>query len=328
MPRVLVTPAVLREQAGPYRETLDAAGFEVVYPPEGLALSDPTTLIGQLQGIDAVLASTEPYNREVLSAAKLRVISRNGIGYDSIDVLAATELRIPVAITPGVNMPSVAEHTIAMMLAVAHGFPARDKLARRGSWAVRPILPRLAGRTLGIVGIGAIGKAVVPLAIGLGLEVIAHDPAPDCDFATRLGVRLCSMDELLARADVVSLHLPCTPETTDTVNADMLAKMKPGAILVNTSRGGLVDEDALVEVLRSGHLAAAALDVFKAEPLPADSPLAQLENVLLSPHMAGADRESLTGMSIMAAQSIVELHAGGWPEGRIVNPSIRDGWKW
>ena len=127
---------------------------------------------------------------------------------------------------------------------------------------------------------------------------------------------------------MVSLHLPCTPETTNLINARTLARMKRGAILINTARGGLVDEDALVDALRSRHLAGAALDVFKVEPLPAASPLAQLDNVLLCPHMGGTDEESMALMAQLAAESIVELHQGRWPEGRVVNEEIRPGWKW
>jgi len=327
MPRVLVTPIMLHNVDGPYREILDRGGFEALYPPAGIPLKDPRVLAAQLKGIDAVIASMEPYNREVLAGADLRVIARNGVGYDTVDVAAATERGVVVAITPGVNQDSVAEHAIALMLAAAHGYPGRQTEACSGAWKRKP-LPRLGGKTLGLLGLGAIGRAVVPRAIGLGMNVIAHDPVPDDEFARRHGVRLCSFDELLAEADVVSLHLPCTPETTDVIDAVSLGKMKPGSILVNTGRGGLVDEDALADALRSGHLAAAALDVFKVEPLPADSPLANMDNVVACPHMGGIDREALAGMAQLAAENIVELHQGRWPAGRVVNEEIRAAWKW
>jgi len=209
-----------------------------------------------------------------------------------------------------------------MMLAAAHGFPRRDAEIRRGVWNRGP-LSRLAGKTLGLVGMGAIGKAMVPRARALDLAVIAHDPIPDREFAARNDVRLVSFEQLLAEADVVSLHLPCTPETVDLFNAETLGRMKPGAILVNTARGGLVDEDALVAALESGHLSAAALDVFKTEPLPAESPLARLENVLLCPHMGGLDCQSMEGMATMAAENIVRILGGDFPEGRVINPEVR-----
>lgn len=327
MPRVLVTPVYFQQADGPYLEVLRSGGCEVVYPPEGLALRDPQTVIEQIQGVDAVIASVEPYTREVLQASQLRVVARNGVGYDSVDVRAATELGIAVTITPGANRDSVAEHAVALMLAAAHGFPARDKEARGGVWRRRP-LSRLGGKTLGLVGLGAIGKAVVPRAAGLGMKVIAFDPFADRAFAAEHDVRLCTLDELLAAADVVSLHAPSTPETADLINAQTLAAMKPGSILVNTARGSLVDEDALADALASNHLAAAALDVFKTEPLDPDNRLLAQDNLLMCPHMAGIDLQALELMGRLAADSIVQLAAGGWPQGRVVNEEIRDGWKW
>jgi phosphoglycerate dehydrogenase-like enzyme len=192
---------------------------------------------------------------------------------------------------------------------------------------VRQILPRLAGKTIGLLGMGRIGCAVVP-RIGLGLKVIAYDPFPNSEYAAKHGVTFGSLDEVLSTADIVSLHLPCTPETFDLINARTLAQMKPGATLINTSRGGLVDEVALADALRSGHLFAAGLDVFKVEPLPLDSPLLQLNNVLLAPHMGGLDHESEAAMSRMAAECLANLFHGRWPEGCVVNESIRSGWKW
>jgi phosphoglycerate dehydrogenase-like enzyme len=176
--------------------------------------------------------------------------------------------------------------------------------------------------------LGRIGKAVVPRALGLGLKVIAYDPFPDREFAARREIELCELDDLLARADIVSLHLPGTAETTNLIDAAALARMKRGSILINTARGNLVDEDALVEALRSGHLAAAGLDVFKREPLPPDSPLLTFDNVLVSPHMGGLDVESLDAMGRLAAECVVDLHRGRWPEACVVNPAVRPGWKW
>ena len=163
------------------------------------------------------------------------------------------------------------------------GFPGRDAEVPSGVWK-RKALPRLAGRTIGLVGLGRIGQAVVPRAIGLGLSVIAYDPFPNEAFAGLHGVRLCGLKELLVTADIVSLHSPVTPDTANLIDAQTLAKMKPGAVLINTARGGLVDEEALAAALASGHLMAAGLDAFKIEPLPIDSPLQKLDNVLLAAH--------------------------------------------
>ncbi|HVA47181.1 MAG TPA: phosphoglycerate dehydrogenase [Pirellulales bacterium] len=329
MPRVLVTPTVIKNQPGPYRNVLETAGFEVAYPSVKLSESVPDAglLMEQLQGASAVLAGSELYDREVLEKAGLRVIARMGVGYDAIDVAAASRAGTLVTIVPGTNHHSVAETTLVLLLGVFRGFPGRDREVRGGVWR-RQALPRLAGRTLGLVGLGRIGQAVVPRAIGLGLKVIAYDPQPNEAFAGLHGVKLMSLDELLADADIVSLHLPCTPETTDLIDARTLARMKQGAVLINTSRGGLVDENALAEALAGGKLMAAGLDVFKTEPLPLDSPLLKLDNVLLSPHMGGLDFESQRDMSTMAAQCIADLYQGRWPEGCVVNAELRPGWKW
>lgn len=329
MPRVLVTPTVIKGQPGPYRDVLEAAGLEVVYPSEKLSESvpNPALLLSQLEGVSAVLAGSELYNREVLEKARLKVIARMGVGYDAIDVAAASEFGTLVTIVPGTNHHSVAEMTLALLLGVFRGFPGRDQEVRSGVWK-RQALPRLAGRTLGLVGLGRIGQAVVPRAIGLGLKVIAYDPMPNEAFAGLHGVRLCSLDELLAEADIVSLHLPCTAETANIINARTLTQMKQGAVLINTSRGGLVDEDALIEALAGRKLMAAGLDVFRTEPLPLNSPLLKLDNVLLAPHMGGLDHESLRDMGTMAAQCVADLYQGRWPEGCVVNPETRPAWKW
>jgi phosphoglycerate dehydrogenase-like enzyme len=329
MPLVLVTPTVIKHQPGPYLDVLKAAGFDVEYPTAALSESvpNPDVLLRQLAGATAVLAGSEIYDRGVLAKAGLRVIARMGVGYDAIDVRAASEFGTLVTIAPGTNQHSVAEQTLALLLGVYRGFPGRDREVRTAVWK-RKALPRLAGRTLGLVGLGRIGQAVVPRARGLGLTVVAFDPYPNQEFAQHNGVRLVTLDELLASADIVSLHLPCTPETADLINARTLAKMKPGSVLINTARGGLVDEQALAAALASGHLMAAGLDAFKIEPLPLDSPLLRLDNVLLAPHMGGLDLDSQRDMSTKAAECIAELFQGRWPEECVVNSQLRPGWKW
>jgi len=327
MPRVLVTPPMLQVGEWPYRAVLQQAGLEIVYPRENAAVQRAEGLLAALEGCQAVLASVEEYTPDVLAAAKLRVVARVGVGYDAVHVPAATASGTLVTITPGTNEHSVAEQTIAMLTGIYRGYPTRDLIVRKGFWE-RKSLPRLWGKTLGLVGLGRIGKAVVPRAQGLGLKVIAYDPFPDTNFAAASNVTLVSLDELFAQADAVSLHLPATAETTDLINARTLKLMKPGSVLLNTSRGALVDEDALLAALRSGHLLGAGLDVFKTEPLPADSPFRGLENVLLSPHTGGLDIQSIIDMSTLAAHCVAELFLGRWPDGCVVNAELRAGWKW
>jgi D-3-phosphoglycerate dehydrogenase / 2-oxoglutarate reductase len=327
MPRILVTPHPLQHCPGTWSETLEAAGLAVVYPPPGVNTFDRATLIALLSEVDGMLASVEPLDREVLTAARPRAIARMGVGYDSIDIAAATELGIPVTITPGALEESVAEHTIALVFAVMRGIVRRDRAARRGDWD-RTALPRLAGKTIGLVGLGRIGRVVAQKALCIGLKVIAHDPMPPTEFARERGIRLVALEELLRTADIVSLHSPSTPQTADLIRAETLAIMKRGAVLVNTGRGSLVDEEAVVEALRSGHLLGAALDVFKTEPLPTTSPLMELENVVLCTHMGGLDEQSCEAMANLAASCLADLFQGRWPEPCVVNAGLREGWGW
>jgi phosphoglycerate dehydrogenase-like enzyme len=327
MPRVLVTPTILRNIPGLYSDTLLQGGFEVIYPPDGCDTMKRENLLPLLENVDAMLASTERMTREVLGGTKLRAIARLGVGYDSIDTAAATDLGIAVTITPGTLEESVAEHTVAMLLGVTRGLLQRDREVRAGKWTRVP-MPRMAGRTFGIVGLGRIGRAVVPKVQGLGMKVIAFDPFADKEVASRMGVTLMTLSELLQSADVVSLHTNTTAETNNLINKQTLAQMRPGSVLVNTGRGALVDEEALCEALDVGHLMAAALDVFKTEPLPLDSPLLKYDNVLLCTHMGGLDWESQTAASNLAAQCIVDLYRGRWPEACVVNRDLRDRYQW
>jgi phosphoglycerate dehydrogenase-like enzyme len=285
-------------------------------------------LVTALQGISAVIAGSEPYTSEVLRALpELRVISRFGVGYDAIDLATCDELGIVVATTPGVNHHAVAEHTIAMLMAVGRGFPGQDQRIREGRWE-RIGYPRIMGSTLGLIGLGRIGQAVATRACGLGMQVVAYEPYPDMDFVERWGIELLDLDQLLGTADYVSVHSPLIAETRHLMNAERFAKMRAGSVFINTARGGLVDETALIAALQSGHLRAAALDVFETEPLPLSSPLLKIPTVLLSGHVAGLDLESHRDSLTMAAETIVELHAGGWPQERIVNLKGRTGWRW
>lgn len=327
MPRVLIVPPQFQDERRDCHRVLREAGLEIVLPPVKIAGLPPERLIEQLQGVDAVLASTEPYNAAVLQATNLRVIARCGVGYDSVDVPAATERRVVVTITPGAVERSVAEHALAMILAVNRDLFGRDREVRGGAWT-RRAHRRLQGQQLGLVGFGRIGQEVAALARALGLKVVACDPQLDRDVAARLGVEPIDEAALLAESDIVSLHLPCTAATRGWLGAERLARIKPGALLVNTGRGGLVDESALIESLRSGQLGCAALDVFETEPLPLDSPLLQLENVLLTTHTAGLDTTSEEAMSRTAAECVATLYAGRWPEGCVVNDALRNGWMW
>lgn len=326
MPTVVCTS--LNTEDGPHLAILKAAGFEVVHPPRGANLYDPATLLPIVRECDAVVAGSEPWPEDLIAACpRLRVLSRTGVGFDAIDMSACDRQRVIVATTPGVNHHAVAEHTFALLFGVARGFPSRDQYVRAATWK-RVSTPRIMGTTLGIVGQGRIGRAVATRAVGLGMKVVAYDPFPNREFAEQWGIELTDLDSLLGRSDYVTLHLPMGAETKHIMNARTFAMMKPGAVLINTARGLLVDESALIDALNSGHLRGAGLDVFEVEPLPGDSPLLKMNNVLLSGHLAGLDHESQRDTLTMCAETIVTLSRGGWPTECIRNLAGVSNWKW
>lgn len=326
MLRVLCT--ALSTETGPHHQILRDAGMEVVVADRRLDLYTTAGLLAATEGIDAVIAGSEPWPRAVLEARpKIRVLSRTGVGFDAIDLPACDERRVVVATTPGVNHHAVAEHTLALLLGLVRGFPRRDQTVRNNVWE-RPSTPRLMGRTVGVVGLGRIGQAVVEKLAGFGVRVVGYDPYPNAEFVRRSGVELLSFDDLLTQSDYVTLHLPVNRETTKIINAQSLAKLKPGAVLINTARGALVDEPALIEALESGRLRAAGLDVFAQEPLPPTSPLLSMSQVYLSGHIAGLDDESQFDTLTMSADTILQLSRGQWPADRIQNLKGISDWRW
>ncbi len=328
MPRVLITPEFYKLPESPrrYHQLLESAGFEVVFPASDVVSCDLSERTDELRNIDAVIAGPEPYPQALLEATSLRAIARHGTDYEAIDLTAATRCNVVVTVTPGADAAAIAEHTMALLLAAAHGLTQRDQQIRQGNWPRNP-LPPVRGRTLGLIGLDGVGRAIVPLARALNMRVVVSDPQADEDFAHEHGVGLQEFDELLRGADIISLHASGTRQDAGMLDARAIGRMKRGTILINTARASLIDQEALLEALQQQHLAA-ALDVFDQEPLGADHPLVGLPNVLLSPHVAGADLESLETMSTLAAESIIYLHAGAWPEGRVANPEIRPNWRW
>jgi D-3-phosphoglycerate dehydrogenase len=325
-PKVVVTSLIAKD--APHQAILEAAGFDAVHRPDGVHFTDEDLLIEHIADADAIIASAEPYSARAIAAApQLRVIARSGVGFDAIDLDACDRAGVVVTTTPGVNHHSVAEQAIALLMGVARGFPELDRQVREGRWKRQP-RPRVMGCTLGIVGLGRIGRAVATRAAGLGMKVLAYEPFPNREFAEQWNVELTDWDDLLARSDYVSLHAPVTAESRSLMNAGAFAKMKPGAVLINTSRGQLVDERALCDALESGKLRGAGLDVYEVEPLPLDSPLLKFDNVLLSGHVAGIDVESQRDTFIMVAETIIALRDGQWPGECIQNLKGESGWSW
>lgn len=274
--------------------------------------TDATVLVDRLRDADVAvnIRGRTRFTADVLQACpRLRLISIWGTGTDNVDLKAAVARGITVTNTPGANAVAVAEHTVALMLAVLKQLPQADQAIRQGGWP-RNLVPQLRGKRLGIVGTGLIGREVAAMARGLGMEVVAWTFHPDPGVAGKLGLRYVELEDLLRTADVISLHLRATPETRHFLNRERLALLKSGAILVNTARGSLVDEVALVDRLREKRLAGAGLDVFEAEPLPSGHPLASLPNVLLTPHAAGMTPEVIQNGLAMAVENIENFLRG------------------
>ena len=327
MPKVLIVPAPLYQQPGNHVELLRAAGFDVTYPPVKKPVLSEAEIIAALDGVSAVIAGSEPYNDRVLTAVKsLRVVSRSGVGSDAVVLADATKHRVAVTITPGTNHDAVAESALALLFAVTRSVVRLDRAVRAGRWPRDPLMP-IRGKTLCIIGLGRIGQSVAVRSAGFGVRILAHEKFPNREFVEQHGIELVDLNTLLAQSDFVTLHVPLSSETRGLINRATLAHMKRGSILVNTARGGLVVERDLLDALKSGHLAGAGLDVFEIEPA-VSNPLFDLDNVVVSPHVAGVDTQSLIEMADLAAQNIIDLSRGIWPEPCVVNPDVRPGWKW
>jgi D-3-phosphoglycerate dehydrogenase / 2-oxoglutarate reductase len=288
-----------------------------------IALPSPSaiTALGDADGL--VVRSATPVTAELLERApKLRVVGRAGVGVDNIDVEAATRRGVLVMNTPGGNAVSVAEHTLALLLALARSVPQFNASVHAGRWEKSGASgTELRGKTLGIVGLGRVGTEVARRARALEMDVLAHDPYVSAAVARELDVGLVALPELLARADYVSLHTGLSPTTEKMINAATIAQMRRGARLINCARGELVDEAALAEALRSGHLAGAALDTFAEEP-PKNSPLLGLSNVIATPHVAGSTAEAQEEVGTLIAQQVRDYLAEGQIRNAVNLPAL------
>jgi D-3-phosphoglycerate dehydrogenase len=278
-------------------------------------------LVAMATDADAILTCFKHVTPAVVRAApNLRVIGRYGVGVDNIAVSTASELGIPVTNVPVYCVDEVAEHALALILTLARGTALYDASVRDGAWDLSLGMPlhRIAGSTLGIVGFGHIGQALATRARSLGLDLLVNDRSATQAEVAPFGATLVGLDELMAASDVVSLHVPLTPETTGLIDARRIALMRPGAILINCARGAIVDLDALAEALAERRIAGAGLDVFVPERLPADHPLVGLRNVALTPHVAFYSEESIAELQTRATQNVIDVLTGVRPE-HIVN---------
>jgi D-3-phosphoglycerate dehydrogenase / 2-oxoglutarate reductase len=316
--RAAVTTGTFPYDSAPIRYLADN-GVEVVdrgfHEKGDLALSE-SEIITALDDVDGVIAGGAWLTRSVLKALpRLKVISRRGIGFNRVDVEAATESGIVVTTTPGTLEPSVADYTMALILAISRGIvPGHDRVVS-GGWSGF-LGDEFTGKTLGIVGLGHIGRMVAARAAGFQLTIVAYDPIQDQKAAARLGVTYVELDELLARSDFVTLHCNPNPTNVGLINADRLRLMKPSAYLINTSRGSVIDEEALRDALQRRAIRGAAIDVLAKEP-PTANPLIGLDNILVTPHSAGSTVEANDRASMMAAQNLL-----GVLTGKLVDPAL------
>jgi phosphoglycerate dehydrogenase-like enzyme len=265
---------------------------------------------------DGYITHLEPVDEEVFAAApRLRVVSAGGVGYDHIDLDAATRHGVAVCICAGCNNHAVSELALGMMLALARQMLPADRAVREGGWP-RLVGPELWGKTLGIVGLGRVGKSVALIGRGLGMRVLATDIQWDVTFANEHQISYVPLPRLLRESDFVSLHCPLTPQTRGLMNAGRLAQMKPTAYLINTARGPIVEESALVAALRAGRIAGAGLDVFETEPHP-ENPYVAFPNVVLAPHLGGATAEATERSLELALLNVTQVLTGGEPICRV-----------
>jgi phosphoglycerate dehydrogenase-like enzyme len=312
MTRVLLTTTSFQDTPGVHHDLLAAAGFEVVRERGPLPESRMLELAGQF---DAYLCGDDALTRAVLqkSLPRLKVVSKYGIGLDKIDVPAATDLRIPVLFTPGVNHTTVAEHTFALLLAAVRNLVVEANHVAAGRWT-RITGNEVCGKTLAIVGFGRIGREVAIRARAFGLRVIGYGNYWDEDFARWHDItRVESFDELLAQADFISLHTKLTAQTRHLIHAGNIVRLRPGAVIVNCARAEILELGALVAALKSGHLKAYAADVLDQEPPPADHPLLGLPNVILTPHIGSRTHESVQRQASCAVENMTRFLSGRTP---------------
>jgi D-3-phosphoglycerate dehydrogenase len=285
----------------------------------------PQEMLPELIDADGLIIRVGSIDRDTLLAAKnLKVIGRPGVGVDDVDVAAATELGIPVVIAPGANTRSVAEHALTLIFAASKDIRNSDRKTRSGEFSVRNSYKafELLGKTIGLVGCGNIGRELCKLAAAIGMKVMVYDPFVSRESIEQLGYHYVKdVKQLLSNSDVISLHVPLTDKTRNLIGAAEFNQMKSNAVLVNCARGGVVNEQALAQALKNNRIHSAAVDVLSEEPPKPDNPLLALDNVIITPHMAGLTQEAATGVATMAVQGVLAVIDGErWPH--VANPQV------
>jgi D-3-phosphoglycerate dehydrogenase len=306
---------------------LEKANVKVAITNNG----DPKVMLPELLDAEGLIIRIGSIDRETMMAAKnLKVIGRPGVGVDDVDVEAATELGIPVVIAPGANTRSVAEHAFAFMFAAAKDMVHSDRELRKGNFNIRSSYKafEIYGKTLGLVGYGHIGSILAKMAFSVGMKVVVYDPFVTPETITEQGYQHeTELNAVLKISDVISLHVPLTPKTKNLIGTAELKLMKSNAILINCSRGGIIDEVALAKALENNQIHSAATDVFENEPVTADEPLFKYDNIIVSPHMAGQTKEAASGVATMAAEGVIAVMNGErWKN--VCNPKAYEHPRW
>lgn len=310
--RVLLTTTSFQDTPGPHHETLAKSGYEIVKARGPLSEQQMLDIIKEKGPFDATLNGDDLFTPKVIDTMlpKLKVIAKYGIGLDSVDVKYATSKKLPVLFTPGVNHTTVAEHAIGMMIALAKYFWVHMAVVKGGQWK-RVTGYELYGKTLAIMGLGRIGKEVAKRAAAFEMKLVGYDLYWDEPFAHQYKIkRCCSLDEALTQADVVSLHMPMTEETKEFINAARIAKMKDKAMIVNTARGGLVNEKDIVAACKSGKLTGYATDVLEIEPMKTPHPFQDVDNIIVTPHIGSRTYESVERQAMRAAMNLINFLNG------------------
>jgi D-3-phosphoglycerate dehydrogenase len=317
--KILLTTTSFQDTPGEHHDLLKKTGWEIISARGPLNEADTLALVGE---VDGYICGDDAISRNVLEKArpKLKVLSKYGIGVDKIDVKSCTEFGIPLLFTPGVNHTTVAEHNFLLLLALEKNFLFHTDSTRAGGWK-RKTGHELLEKTIGIIGLGRIGKEVAIRARAFGMNVIALDRHFDEGFGRQYGVKKVSLDELLAASDYVSLHTNLTPETRDLVSAKSIAKMKKGVLILNCARGEIVNTNDLVAALKSGQVGGYGTDVLDQEPPPADHPLLKLPNVIVTPHIGSRTYESVVRQATCAVKNLILAMNGEKPIAQ-VNPEV------
>lgn len=306
--KILITPRSFGKTSNVPFKILEKYNYQIIRNESGKQYTEKE-LLDIVEDVDGIIVGLDPISEKVLKTGKkLRVVSKYGVGLDNIDLEAAKRLGIKVTYTPRANSESVADFAFSLILGLSRNVNKLDEIVRRNCWE-KIIGSEIYGKTIGIVGTGAIGKGVANRAIGFDMEVLAYDIYPDENFAYKIGMKYVDKKTLLEKADFISLHVPLTNEMYHFIGSEELDMMKDTAILINTSRGGIVNEDALYYALKDKKIAGAALDVFETEP-PTNNKLLELDNILLSPHCGASTIDATNRMGVMAVEGLVSILEG------------------